>query len=155
MNEFDQPADEQNIPVLRTRNANIRRPTCKPNFLQTALCQTHKQTKQLTRCQCNQPQMCKPKHLVRKLTCRNRAHRHSRRTLRHIVQSRTPTPATQSWHKPEASAKYIQCFYTWKDIFVLATTGHKRAADDYALGPLKSFKILTITTSVEMTARLE
>lgn len=36
--ECDQPADEQNIPVLRTRKANIRRPTCKPNFLQTALC---------------------------------------------------------------------------------------------------------------------
>lgn len=32
-----QPADEQNIPVLKTRNASIRRPTCKPNFLQTAL----------------------------------------------------------------------------------------------------------------------
>ena len=30
-------ADEQNIPVLRTRKANIRRPTCKPNFLHTAL----------------------------------------------------------------------------------------------------------------------
>lgn len=39
----DQPADEQNIPVLRTRNANIKRPTCKPNFLQTALCHKYHQ----------------------------------------------------------------------------------------------------------------
>lgn len=41
--ECDQPADEQNIPVLRTRNANIKRPTCKPNFLQTALCHKYNQ----------------------------------------------------------------------------------------------------------------
>lgn len=33
-----------------------------------------------------------------KLTCRNRVHRRSRRMLRHIAQSRTPTPAKQSWH---------------------------------------------------------
>lgn len=38
--KHDQPAEEQNIPVLRTRNANIRRPTCNPNFLQTALWHT-------------------------------------------------------------------------------------------------------------------
>lgn len=42
-NKCDQPADEQNIPVLRTRNANIKRPTCKPNFLQTALCRKYDQ----------------------------------------------------------------------------------------------------------------
>lgn len=41
----DQPADEQNMPVLKTRKANNSRPTCKPNFLQTALCKTNKQVK--------------------------------------------------------------------------------------------------------------
>lgn len=33
----DPPADEQNIPVLRTKKASISRLTCSPNFLHTAL----------------------------------------------------------------------------------------------------------------------
>lgn len=37
----DSPAEEQNIPALRTRNASRSRPTCKPNFLHTALCEIH------------------------------------------------------------------------------------------------------------------
>lgn len=90
------PADEQNIPVLRTRNANIRRPTCKPNFLQTALRQINKEANELNPCPYNQPQMCVPECLVCKLTYRSRVRRHSRKMLRRIVQSRTPTPATQS-----------------------------------------------------------
>lgn len=97
-NKCDQPADEQNIPVLRTRNANIKRPTCKPNFLQTALC--HKYTV-INIAAIETLETHKLKQLESELTCRNTVHRHSRRTLGHIAQSRTPGPATtQAWHKP-------------------------------------------------------
>lgn len=53
------------------------------------------------------------------LTCRNRAHRHSRRTLRHIAQSRTPTPATQRWPKKtlkplQSVSKYVPAAHEHK-----------------------------------------
>lgn len=49
------------------------------------------------------------------LTCRNRAHRHSRRTLRHIAQSRTPTPATQRWPKK----KLWSLCKVWANMYLL------------------------------------
>lgn len=100
--EGDQPAEEQNIPVLRTRNASIRRPTCKPNFLHTALCQTNKQTKALSASSWRDASAWAESVAFSTLTCRNRARRHSRRTLRHTAQSRTPTPATQRWQETGA-----------------------------------------------------
>lgn len=93
----DQPAEEQNIPVLRTRNANIRRPTCNPNFLQTALGHKYAPTNQFYITIISKKTKVKA---LRELTCRNKVHKRSRRTLRHIVRSRTPTPATPARYKP-------------------------------------------------------
>lgn len=50
-------------------------------------------------------------HLESELTCRNKVHRHSRQTLRHIAQSRTPIPATQAQYKP-----FLVFFFTGKQL---------------------------------------
>lgn len=61
----------------------------------------------------------KLEHLESELTCRNTVHRHSRQTLRHIVRSRTPVPATQARYKPFLSFLF---FFNEKHLYVWANT---------------------------------